>query len=85
MNLKSKEITDSKNKIISDFKSGLISKTIKAKREKKGLSVIELAKLVGSSRQAVYDWENGRSIPLADKWELIKVVLEWEYPYDNTH
>lgn len=40
---------------------------IKAQRNRKGMSVAQLAKEVNVSRPAVYDWEAGRAAPSPER------------------
>lgn len=49
-------------------------KEIKKKREKKGLTQDQLAKLIGVTRQTVHNYEKGEVIP-ESKMELLKSVL----------
>lgn len=49
---------------------------IKERREAKGISQSELARLVGLSRQAVSLWESGSRIPSLDSLEAVANVLE---------
>lgn len=55
---------------------------IKKKREKKGLTQDQLAKLIGVTRQTVHNYEKGDVIP-DSKIELLKRVLN-EVPYSDS-
>lgn len=55
--------------------------TIRAARVNKGLRQKELAKLLKVSNKTVSNWENGRSVPKADKIESLCAILEM--PYDQ--
>jgi DNA-binding XRE family transcriptional regulator len=47
---------------------------IAAARRERGLTRAELAKLVDVSRQAVYDWENGKDIKLSNLRKVAKAT-----------
>ena len=49
----------------------LYGERLKKRREMAGISVEELGKMVGVSRWRIYDYENGRSMPPADKAALM--------------
>lgn len=54
---------------------------IKLARIKKGLSVKELASVIGVSSSAVSQWENGSKSPRADKLKAISEALEVSTEY----
>ena len=45
------------------FKMGSIHKRIKEGRERKGLSMEQLAEIIGVSWQTIQQWENGKTLP----------------------
>lgn len=51
---------------------------IRALRERRGVTQIELARLVGTTKSAVSLWESGETMPSADKLPTIAAVLECE-------
>lgn len=51
---------------------------IRALRERRGVTQIELARLVGTTKSAVSLWESGETMPSADKLPTIAAVLEVE-------
>ena len=55
--------------------------SIKAARINKGLTQKELAKLLNVSNKTVSSWENGRSVPKADKIDQLCTILDM--PYDQ--
>lgn len=55
--------------------------SIKAARINKDLTQKELAKRLNVSNKTVSNWENGRSVPKADKIESLCAILEM--PYDQ--
>ena len=55
--------------------------SIKAARINKDLTQKDLAKRLNVSNKTVSNWENGRSVPKADKIEALCSILEM--PYDQ--
>lgn len=51
---------------------------LKELREKKGLTQIDLAKLVGVSANAYRNWEYGASYPNEENMKKLKEILEEE-------
>lgn len=65
-----------KSKITEEnFKNGKIGNEMRVLRESKGVSKYRLSKLLSVSSTAIMNWENGISIPSADKFELFKNVI----------
>lgn len=48
---------------------------IRAKRKDRGLTMDQLADRLGVTRQAVFNWESGGTLPTADKLPEIARVL----------
>lgn len=55
--------------------------TLKAARVNKGLSQKEAAEKIGVSNKTLCSWENGLSVPKADKINLI--CSTYDVAYDN--
>lgn len=59
----------------------LIKDQIRSRREALGLDMLQLAKRVGVTEQAVRHWESGRSYPGKSKMRLVEAalsfVLDW--------
>lgn len=56
-------------------KEGVTINNLKALREKRHISQIELSKILGVSQGAVSQWENGQSMPRAEMLPKIAKVL----------
>ncbi len=48
---------------------------IKRLREKKGISVVNLAKMLGITHIAIYIWQNGRAIPSVDNLVALSKIF----------
>jgi transcriptional regulator with XRE-family HTH domain len=47
---------------------------LKELREKKGMSAVDVAKMMGMARQSVWFWEQGRHLPSINKLPILEKV-----------
>lgn len=57
-----------------------MAKWLKEARIKAGLTVVDVSKRVGVSRQAIYRWEDGLSVPLSKTWIRLCALYETAVP-----
>jgi len=79
---------------VSKFLDGVVSdarrefpKRLAWQREKMGMSVVELAVLIGSTKQAIYQYEDGRVMPgsvgLAKLAAILRVAPGWLLGFED--
>lgn len=52
-----------------------MSNILETERKDKGITIVAMARRMGVSRQTIYNWEHGASIPDAEQVNLLSDIL----------